>query len=237
MTTQSTQSLNFNGHGYVACGTPLAQAAGTISLWLKANDVNNTRRPVSETNGVWYFDADGTGLRFIVYDGAAKFTTVQAISTGVWYHFAGTWDSSHIKLYVNGSLIDTVVASTIFLPGTMRLGGVPDISGNVSWNGLLDYVALWQSDIGATNIANLAAGTVDPATLTPTAFWSIEEGTGTTTADSSGNGYNGTFGGTGTTWSSDVPAALAGAAPDTPELYGTPFGSKGQRQTQQLLSQ
>ncbi len=63
------------------------------------------------------------------------------------------------------------------------------------------------SALSPTQVAELAAGTLDPSTLTTAVLWELEEGTGTTTADGSGNSNTGTFDG-GVSWSSNVPAAI-----------------------------
>ena len=39
-----------------------------------------------------------------------------------------------------------------------------------------------------------------PPSLKPVGYWKFDEGTGNTVADSSGNGNNGTFAGTGSHW-------------------------------------
>jgi len=74
---------------------------------------------------------------------------------------------------------------------------------------LLDDCGIWSSALSGATIAGLAAGSTDPSTTSPVHLWRMEEGTGTTTADASGNSNTGTLSG-GVTWSSSVPSALGG---------------------------
>ncbi len=235
MAAQSTYSLVFDGTGYAP--TTLALSTGTgdlsISAWIKTS-----------TNGIQEiidnYDVDG-GQYFVfrVGDGSTNnvlnmvcgndtdrqsCSGVTALDDNAWHHVLGSRVGSLIKLYVDGVLDNSSTSTTrsittakVVVIGALSVGGgtyVQKFSGN------LDDIALFQSDQSG-NAAAIAgtpgvagSSSLDVATLSPTGLWRAEAGTGTTLADTSGGGHDGTLTG-GATWSAldAVPLPLqAGAA-------------------------
>jgi hypothetical protein len=166
---------------------------------------------VADRNGYSLF-LDTTGVRAeLASASAAQLTTSQQISINVWTHLAVVWDSSTVKLYVNGTQVasaaQTVVPNNGVYPTNIGVDGRSPADATHHYGGLLDDVGIWTIALTPTQIAGLAAGTTDPSTLSPAGLWRFEEGSGTTTADGSGNGNTGTLT-NGPTWSTDVPSQL-----------------------------
>jgi len=148
-----------------------------------------------------------------------------------WNHLAMTYDGTNgiMKLYINGSLkriADTEVGSE-GTPNEMNyhsnsamevmigadVGSVP--SGGADFmDGLIDDVAIWDAAIDADGIAEIYNNGAAGTNLTSAVgdydnqddlqgWWKIEEGTGTSVADSSSNSNTGTLVNT-PTWSTNT---------------------------------
>jgi hypothetical protein len=199
---QSSRSLSFSG-GRVDTSVAAVSAPWSLSCWVKQTASQSGYRAVF---------AQGLPRGFYVKGGVPNYydagdhLAVTTLASGTWYHLGLYSTAGTLKFYVNGSLDQTLSTTVNGFPANTDIGS--DSGGN-NFDGLIDDVALWSVDRSA-DMAGLAAGTTDPATLTTglLALWRLEEGSGTTTADASGNGNTGTLTG-GVTWSSDVPAALA----------------------------
>ncbi len=213
-TVQSTANLIFNGSGYVGVGPRLNAALGSVSLWIKPAVGTTGIRAISDTGGYWFlqFVADHV-LELVIFDGGAKHSaSTPALTNGVWYHLMAVWNSTTIRLFLNGFEMGSPVSAGALgsAANDVQIGG----TSTVFWNGAIDDVALWNTDQSAQAMG-IANGSTDVSTLSPTGLWRLDEGTGTTAADGSGNGHNGTFGGSGTTWGSDIPLQLQGSAAPT----------------------
>jgi hypothetical protein len=113
---------------------------------------------------------------------------------GVWYHLAVSRDASGVRrFFVNGALVSTQTGSPaptdssgLFTLG--RPGDYPD-----------EYFAGYIDEVRLSSIARYTANFTPPTTPLPggpntVALWHLDEGTGQTFADASGNGRNGTLG-------------------------------------------
>ena len=82
------------------------------------------------------------------------------LQPGQWYHIIGTWDSTSLRLYVNGVLDDETANTT---------GGVRDSSGsliigaqlseaydagygNIGWDGVIDRVIIRSDTLTAEQV-------------------------------------------------------------------------------------
>ena len=122
--------------------------------------------------------------------GVADYTFNYTAPTGTWVHLAFVSDTS-TRLYVNGALQDTN-AATISLP----LGQLGSDISNRYYNhlkGSIDEVRVWNIARSQSQIqANLGRSLVTPQNNL-IAYWHFDEGSGTTTTDSSGQGRTGTL--------------------------------------------
>ena len=178
------------------------QTAGTTQSWL----VFRSDGSVGANQGGMAFQLrQSNNTVQTVYGGTQSFTA------NVWYHVACTADGSNLRLYLNGTLDAAAVTynGTIANDATtnIQLGRLRQEDTLYCLDGKLDDCFIVASALSGAQITALAAGTLDPATLSPAGLWRFEEGSGTTAADSSGNGNTGTLV-NGPTWSTDVPSQL-----------------------------
>jgi type II secretory pathway pseudopilin PulG len=206
----SSYSLSFDGsNDYVS----IPNAANglhndwTMSAWLKPSAAPAHKMVISwgqEATGkrrcMWV--SDTTVFSFNGYN--ADVVGSSYLAAGTWCHGAITRLGSLITLYVNGiaagsgspSLVD-YTGDTVILAANNGLGEL--------FTNQIDDVRLYSRALSSSEVAALYAGGDNRTDLA--GYWPLEEGTGTTTADQSGNGNTGTLT-NGPTWSTDVPAPL-----------------------------
>ena len=143
---------------------------------------------------------------------------VTPLLNNVWYHAAFTYDGAALKLYLNGNLENTLATTCIPRYDSIQhagLGTYLTSTGTASgfFQGVLDEARIWnyartQAQIQGTRDVEVtsAAGLIGR--------WGMNEGAGTTTADSSGGGFTGTLT-NGPTWvaNSIPPDLIPPAAP------------------------
>jgi hypothetical protein len=213
---QSTRSLLFDGIDGRVTGlnrsTIASAAALSVSFWVKPDATQPSpsgRIFQCDDAGQFYFllQTGSTGLQFGFKAGAL--TLSATLTAGAWNHVAARWDGTTARLYLNGAQVDSGSSSGALASGGSIFELGDRLSGGRAFKGGIDDCFVWASDIGSTSVAGIAAGTADPATLSPGFSWRLEEGSGTATADGSGGGNTGTLSG-GVSWSADVPSQLAG---------------------------
>ena len=232
----NTYSVDFDGTDDYATiadandlsfGNGSTDSAFSILAWVKMDDATKFRI-VSKTNSTsdaeWFLTTSGSDkLRIDLLDADNNnrigIETDAAITAheGSWISVIATYDgggdSSTMVLYINGvaqatSAIDagsyTAMHNTA---APVWIGGLaygPDFA-----NGKIDEVAIIPSELSAAQVTAIY-NSGEPADLTsysPTLWTRFEEGTGTSIADSSGNGHTATLT-NGPTFSTDVPVAF-----------------------------
>ncbi len=120
---------------------------------------------------------------------------VDSLSLNTWYHVACVWDGSTVRTYLNG-----VARDTASLTGSLKNGNGDFTVGNGdsgdggfanSFGGLIDDFKLY----GYTRTQSQVAQDYNRGR--PLAWYKFDECLGTTTNDATGNGYSGTWNGTG----------------------------------------
>ena len=102
-----------------------------------------------------YFSTDGSSLFSVS-------SSTNSISQSTWYHVAVAFSpSTHLKLYIDGVEDGS---NTTSIPATIYDGTAPFCIGSLDntqqyFNGHIADVRIYDADIGATEVANLAAGT------------------------------------------------------------------------------
>ncbi|MDP7430331.1 MAG: dockerin type I domain-containing protein [Flavobacteriales bacterium] len=146
----------------------------------------------------------------IAYDIIAN----NALDFNQWQHLALTYDGSYIRLYKDGSLVDSTAANGIIAQNfdSFKLGAL-DYQGTLfHMIGNLDEIRLWDVALSANEINNWMCVEVDsthPNYVNLMGYWNLNEGIGSYTDDQTANGNNGTLFG-GTTWQASS-SCLSGA--------------------------
>ena len=113
------------------------------------------------------------------------------VSDGTWHHVGFTWDPTKgIQMYVDGKTNNFYAATASSINNTVNLliGGY--ISSDFTINGLMDDVRVYNRALTPAEVDQLYSWAPSPIVKLE-----MDEGTGTTLYDSSGNSRNGTLNG------------------------------------------
>jgi hypothetical protein len=137
--------------------------------------------------------------------------SASSIPANTWTHIAATYDQTSIKIYINGVLDGTLNASSPLPTGNevwylgKRFGGPDMISG------VMDEIRIWNVARTQAQIQAVMNTSVPTNSTGLRAYYKLDESAGTSTADATGNGHNGTLI-NGPTWQVPSTSVLAGAA-------------------------
>jgi hypothetical protein len=124
------------------------------------------------------------------------------IVKGVWTHVTFSYDGTTMRGYKNGSLCGSAAyAYNDISTHSLTIGSWYSPSAIYDYVGGIEEVKFFNSGLLATQAAQEYNTTASVMT-TPVSTWEFDEGTGTTAADSTGNGHTGTF--TGPVWTTGV---------------------------------
>jgi len=197
--------------------------AFTISAWIKSNGsgqmtiASKALRAAGREKGYQFYEIDGK-LVFIMTPNISSFAKLQ-IRTGAeivdntWQHVAVTYNgnglNTGLNLYVNGAS-PTVVRSgtlTLSVANTSEFNLGARANTEVFWNGNLDEVSVFNSELSASDITTIYGTGVpnDIASLNPLSWWRCGDGdVSPILTDNGSGGNNGTMTNF-TTFSTDVP--------------------------------
>lgn len=130
---------------------------------------------------------------------ASQLSSVQStavLQTNRWYDFVWTDSNGAAKLYINGSQDATVFNYTptgTYSFNTTTLGAIERLGGATQFHaGKLSEFRLYSRVLTSQEALAWHAG-IEPSTANIKARWNLDEGSGSTANDTSGNGNNGTI--------------------------------------------
>lgn len=149
----------------------------SVECWVKPTAGSSQLVPAavvgvsSESSGIsniqgWQLDWNAATIRIVRSNSSGVGGALTAaLTAGVWSHVVATYDSTNMRLYVNGVLISTGPSATL-LPSSPALSGVRvglnkyAVGGNASYYyGAADEIALYDLALSATTVAaHYAAG-------------------------------------------------------------------------------
>ena len=207
----STGSLNYDGlDDYVEVPDSLdlnLSSAITIEGWFKPGSVEHSRIMGKHSPHTGYaFSIDPDAFSFGIGNGFTDRNTfsITIPVTGEWFHLAGTFDGSVMKLYINGSFESfTDFSSSIGVTvNPFTLGNYYtwySLPADQYFKGLIDDVSIYNMALSPAQIESIYQDKNHP-TSGLVAHWQFNEGSGGTVTDSAGDN-DGTI--HGPAWSSD----------------------------------
>jgi len=180
----------------------------TLAAWINADSFSGSAsRIVAKANGsglsnnYWSlttYSSGGSnflGILFKTDSGGTIFipSSTEALEIGEWTHVAAVYNGSTIKLYKNGvEIYSTSVAGDITSGPTIPVWIAGSPSNEKYFDGQIDDVRIYSRSLSAEEIAELYG---------LMGHWKMNEGTGTTAADSMAFGNDATL--SGATWITD----------------------------------
>lgn len=212
--------LDFDGvNDYVtvpaSATTNFTGAAITFEMLVKFDVLAGNVVIVSKNKPVgtpwdWYiFTGVTSGLIYLTVNAGASgaVVTPAMFAAGIWYQIGFTWNGTTLRFFVNGQ----EVASNAFAGPSVNTGG-PLTFGSGLLTGVVNGPANVKiSEARLWNIARTPQQLLDNLYSDVTgqsglqAYWKFDEGTGLTTADSTGNGNTGTLTNGPVWFASDAP--------------------------------
>lgn len=170
----------------------------SVAAWVKPNNITGHNGTII---GQWGDTIANRGWTLVVLtDGSVKWeyskssasypaaqSSASSVQVGNWYYVVGVKDGSRMNLYINGVLADTDnsqdgVIKDVYAHTKIGYGGVSDY-----FNGKIDDVKIYNYARTPAQIA------WDYNHGGPVAEWRMDECSGTTIHDESGNGNTGTL--------------------------------------------
>lgn len=151
----SGNALSFDGNDdQVSVTIPRAPSALTVSMWAKFDDPAAASNPMTmRGNNGFMFQPESGDLGAELWNGSSWKRVSAPHSTGVWTHWAATWDGSTLRLYKNGVMVNSTAA------GINTDMGQNDIFGRSQgasfWSGDLDDVRVYDDALTDTQIQRL----------------------------------------------------------------------------------
>jgi predicted outer membrane repeat protein len=141
----------------------------------------------------WYFltgnGADSNGVVFGIGQGSnppAQLT--HSWNDNNWHHVAGTYNNNTMKLYVDGLLTDSVVATISLFDNEIHMGN--KLTNSAYFRGKLDDVRIWNFARSVEQIRNDMHKELTGLENNLISYWTFNESSGDTAIDLSSN-YNG----------------------------------------------
>jgi len=168
----------------------------TLSVWYKEDVGAGSNRWLIDkgnVNSSYAMFLEG-GLKMRLEKPGMQDCTVTEPSEGVWHHAVSTYDGSNMRVYVDGVLANTCVATGAISTTAVgvRIGSFE--SNGYAFKGFIDDARIYNRVLSETEIAALyRSGEVVRKNVSANGLvghWTLDEGTSTIAHDFSGNSSN-----------------------------------------------
>lgn len=190
----------------------------TLSAWIfaKAQAKVAEARIISKTNGAGGDDYSLMFTEFSTMNGIRLRITVSGTTTSMdfedagialntWYHYAGVYNGTDMRVYIDGILKGTPVSKTGTIQDSnkaLTIGSHDDGPTDRQFTGIISEVSIWDTALSANEIKLLYSSKVKrmPLQIQPSnlqSYWPIDDAAdgsnanGVTFKDLSGNGNDG----------------------------------------------
>ena len=196
----TTASAILDPPEFTSCAWIIRTGAGSANPWQELLGNASFQQYGWHLN----FEPENTHATFYVNQpGARQSVTVNVGSTNVWRHYCASYDSGTLSLYVDGALRNT---ATVTAPAdssyAFRIGAAGASATTNGLQGSIDDVRIYDHALGEDEVAALYKSS------SLVGHWKLNETTGTTASDSSGNGTTGTMGGSMTAQNNTFPGPI-----------------------------
>lgn len=203
-------TINVSGASYVDVpnSASLNPSSGiTLEAWVNLRSLPTGYEPIISKSGSYALQISNTGIQFLIYDSTGTAYSVSysfTVKTNMWYHIAGTFDGTKLKIYLNGVLKNSYALTSTT---TIYQSSTDVIIGN-GLVGYIDEVRVMSSALSATDIeTDYLSGAHYPSRAGAVLWLHFDEGSGLTAYDSSTYGNDGTL--QGATWAQRVGVDMA----------------------------
>jgi len=203
---QTNYALQFDGSTqHVTISEVSLENVFSVSVWYKLNSLSHSSTIIGNSSGAGASGYDALMLRpdqgtiYLLTDNQQVGIPYTSWDTTTWHHLVLLYNAGHYSVYVDDSLIGDSSfgdsALSINEIGQYATGG----GNGLAFDGSLDDLRLYSTELTTGDISalyNNGVGTESESGSLGTdliAHWKFDEGTGITTADSSGNGNTGTL--------------------------------------------
>lgn len=165
----------------------------TLEAWIKPEPGCEfgqifVKEDAAEEQSAYVFAKHGSRLAaYLGVPGVEAESSYGTLRNGVWQYIALTYNGAHVRLYVNGHLVESVPAiDVISTDGILRIGGSNIWGPGDDFAGKIDQVrvygrALFEAEIAADKSPREG----------PVAAYTLNENEGTSVQDISGDGHTG----------------------------------------------
>jgi hypothetical protein len=166
----------------------------TLSAWIYINSLSASDAGIARKDGEYSIRLINNGKIGGKAYGCTGVQSASTPSTGSWHHVAWTYDLKINKVYIDGNL-DNSSEETCSIPTTSNAFEIGIMDGY--FNGRIDEIRVYNRTLSPSELSQLYNWAPGPA-----AYWRLDEGSGSTAYDSSGNGNNSTSLSGSPTWTS-----------------------------------
>ena len=211
----------FNNSSFVTIPSSLNSVFNTNNVtlegWFKF-DVNTSGFPmligeayVGDGKVTFCMHKQGNNINAGFYlNGWTVVTSASTIQYNTWMHIAATYDQTSIKIYINGNLDATLNANASLPTGSESWYIGKRWDSNEFFRGVMDEIRVWNVARSQAQIQTSMNTSVPTNSTGLRAYYKLDESAGTSTADATGNGYNGTLT-NGSTWQVPSTSVLGGS--------------------------
>lgn len=185
-------SLKFNGSNQEAqLGTWFNHQDFTVSMWVKPGTTQVANASIIDNNHTtlrsWGFEQNASVTNQYTFGGVLVNLTANA-----WQHVALTRSGSTSSVYLDGCLVGSVTSAAITYDGSQSLRLANFAGGGRNWNGELDEVRMFDTNLSATQIQNSINDEIPTNTTNLIAYYRMNEGSGSFIYDGT-NTHTGTL--------------------------------------------
>jgi hypothetical protein len=192
-------SAEFNGSSdYIQLNESFSHTNHTIAAWVYVEE-NASFKAIFCAN-----DSSSDGIRWALTGSEEPYYRLNAaalyyatpIPKNQWVHTAVNYDGSTMRLYIDGSLVSTQAALVTIDNSTNAVIGARADNKGDKMLGNLANVAIWNRALSSDEINSVMWKSIDSLSASESsglqAWYSLDDISGTSVPDSSGNGNDGT---------------------------------------------